>query len=289
LEAGITDPPNTIWIMAENMGLDLECYGMKGVKTPNLNRMAAEGIRLDWASYLDQVEYMDGEVGFLLSELTERGMAENTVVIFIADNGRCQIRGKGYLYETGVHVPLIVWAPGLVNDQPEPVKRDQSASLIATLDVAASVLDLAGVELPEYIEGQPYLDFYRPVVHLMRRMNSAGRPHGDAAISFAEEEPLVELYDRSTDPHETVNRADDPDYSAIRDRLEAHLSRYHDDGTDTGIYDLGSREVPQCVAVDIREWLKTTDHDRWLRVERDVYVKYQAIGEEYRAATQRQR
>jgi len=39
--------PNIIWIMAEDMGLDLECYGMKGVLTPNLNRMAREGVRFD--------------------------------------------------------------------------------------------------------------------------------------------------------------------------------------------------------------------------------------------------
>ncbi|MEN8784893.1 MAG: sulfatase-like hydrolase/transferase, partial [Akkermansiaceae bacterium] len=36
--------PNIIWLMAEDMGLDLECYGMPGVKTPNLNKMAKEGI-----------------------------------------------------------------------------------------------------------------------------------------------------------------------------------------------------------------------------------------------------
>lgn len=54
-------------------------------------------IRLDWAKYLDQVEYMDDEVGMIFKELEDKGMADNTIVIFIGDNGRCNIRGKGYL------------------------------------------------------------------------------------------------------------------------------------------------------------------------------------------------
>ena len=39
--------PNIIWLMAEDMSIDLECYGMEAVKTPNLNKMAAEGVRYD--------------------------------------------------------------------------------------------------------------------------------------------------------------------------------------------------------------------------------------------------
>ena len=39
-----TEQPNIIWLMAEDISLDLECYGTKGVQTPNLNRLAAEGM-----------------------------------------------------------------------------------------------------------------------------------------------------------------------------------------------------------------------------------------------------
>ena len=41
------EKPNIIWLMAEDMSLDLECYGMPAVKTPNLNRMAEQGVRFD--------------------------------------------------------------------------------------------------------------------------------------------------------------------------------------------------------------------------------------------------
>ena len=102
-------------------------------------------IREDWAKYLDQMEYIDNEVGLLLADLEAKGMKENTIVIFIGDNGRCNVRGKGYLYEPGLHLPLIVnWPAGLTGGEKD--KR-----LVASVDVAATILDVAGIELPDYM------------------------------------------------------------------------------------------------------------------------------------------
>ncbi len=102
-------------------------------------------IREDWAKYLDQMEYMDNEIGLLLADLEEKGMRDNTIIIFIGDNGRCNVRGKGYLYEPGLHLPLIVnWPAGLTGG-----KKD--ARLVASVDVAATILDAAGIDLPEYM------------------------------------------------------------------------------------------------------------------------------------------
>ncbi len=102
-------------------------------------------IREDWAKYLDQMEYMDNEVGILLKDLEEKGMKDNTIVIFIGDNGRCNVRGKGYLYEPGLHLPLIVnWPAGLTGGKKEE-------RLVASVDVAATILEAAGVELPDYM------------------------------------------------------------------------------------------------------------------------------------------
>jgi len=102
-------------------------------------------IRLDWAKYLDQMEYMDNEVGILLDDLESKGMRDNTIIIFIGDNGRCNVRGKGYLYEPGLHLPLIVnWPAGLTGGKKEE-------RLVASVDVAATILEAAGVELPDYM------------------------------------------------------------------------------------------------------------------------------------------
>jgi arylsulfatase A-like enzyme len=65
-------------------------------------------IREDWTKYLDQIKYMDNEVGLLLADIEKKGMRDHTLIIFIGDNGRCNVRGKGYLYEPSLHLPLIV-------------------------------------------------------------------------------------------------------------------------------------------------------------------------------------
>lgn len=105
-------------------------------------------IRLDWAKYLDQMEYMDHEVGMILKELEEKGMADNTIIIFIGDNGRCNIRGKGYLHDPGLHIPLIIYDPrkegGQVNKQ-----------VVSATDITATILDYAGIEIPDYMTGRP--------------------------------------------------------------------------------------------------------------------------------------
>lgn len=108
-------------------------------------------IRYDWAAYLDTVEFMDNEVGLLMADLKKRGLEKNTVVIFIADNGRCNLRGKGYLQETGIHVPMIVWAPGMAE------AGTVVEELVSTIDISATVLHLAGVELPNYMTARPIL------------------------------------------------------------------------------------------------------------------------------------
>lgn len=114
-------------------------------------------IRLDWAKYLDQVEYMDNEVGMIVAELEEKGMADNTIIVFIGDNGRCNIRGKGYLHDPGLRIPLIVYNP--LEKGENKVRKD----VISATDITATILDWAGVDLPDYLTGSPIFatDFKR--------------------------------------------------------------------------------------------------------------------------------
>ncbi len=107
--------------------------------------------RLDWAMYLDSIEKMDTQVGQILERLEQERIADNTVVIFIGDNGRCHLRGKCWLYDPGLHVPLIVrWpdhvTPGSTNDD-----------MLSMIDIPATILDIAGVTLPSYLDGYPIL------------------------------------------------------------------------------------------------------------------------------------
>ncbi len=121
-------------------------------------------IRLDWAKYLDQIEYMDNEISMIFQELEEKGMADNTVVIFIGDNGRCNIKGKGYLHDPGLRIPLIVkWPKGL---QGGNIRND----IISATDITATILDISGAEMPDYLTGRSFLkdDFARSEVYAAR-------------------------------------------------------------------------------------------------------------------------
>jgi arylsulfatase A-like enzyme len=107
--------------------------------------------RKDWAQYLDAMEFVDNQVGKILERLEQEGIADNTVVIFFGDNGRCHLRGKCWLYDPGIHVPLIVRWPNQV--KPGQVIGD----MVSMIDISATTLDVAGVELPDYLDGHPIL------------------------------------------------------------------------------------------------------------------------------------
>ncbi|MCW5981355.1 MAG: sulfatase [Bryobacteraceae bacterium] len=112
-------------------------------------------IRLDWATYLDDAQHLDVNVGKTLKRLDEDGLADDTVVIFFGDHGQAMPRGKQFLYDAGIHVPLLVripktyapagYAPGTVN-----------ADLVSAIDITATTLRLAGVQPPPYMEGRPF-------------------------------------------------------------------------------------------------------------------------------------
>lgn len=107
--------------------------------------------RADWATYLESIQLMDTYVGKILQRLEDEGIANNTVVFFSGDNGRCHIRDKQFLYEGGIHVPLIV-------RYPNSVKGGQvSDAFVSAIDVSAQILKLAGVPLPRYLDGKPFM------------------------------------------------------------------------------------------------------------------------------------
>jgi N-sulfoglucosamine sulfohydrolase len=107
--------------------------------------------RLDWALYLETIQNLDKKIGRILQRLEDEGLADNTVVFFWGDHGRAMVRGKQFLYEGGIRIPLIVRWPGRI--QPGIV----SDKLVSAIDFAPTWLTLAGVEVPDYMEGQDFL------------------------------------------------------------------------------------------------------------------------------------
>ena len=105
-------------------------------------------LRDDWANYLNSIIQTDIEVGEILDRLKKEGTADNTIVFFWTDHGISHIRGKQFLYEDGIHVPLIVRGPGV---KAGTIRED----LVEHIDIAAASLDLAGIKMPAYMQGRP--------------------------------------------------------------------------------------------------------------------------------------
>ena len=104
----------------------------------------------DWAAYLDTVRLTDKFVGDVIARLKGEGDFENTVVLFMTDHGISHARGKQFLYEEGIHVPLIVSGPGLAAGA---VRTD----LVEHIDIAALSLGLANIEIPGYMQAKDIL------------------------------------------------------------------------------------------------------------------------------------
>ncbi len=115
-------------------------------------------IRHDWAQYYDRIEDMDTEVGMLLNELEDNGLAENTIVFYYSDHGGVLPRSKRFCNETGTKVPLIIRIP-------EKYKHLYPAShpgmkvdrLVNFTDLAPTLYSMLELPIPDYIQGSAFL------------------------------------------------------------------------------------------------------------------------------------
>jgi arylsulfatase A-like enzyme len=110
----------------------------------------------DWAAYLDSVRFTDRHVGQVLARLEAEGLLNDTLIVFLTDNGISHARGKQFLYDEGTHVPLIVRGPGV----PAGAVRDD---LVEHIDLAALTAAAAGLPLPPAMQAKNILAAdYRP-------------------------------------------------------------------------------------------------------------------------------
>ena len=113
--------------------------------------------RQDWADYLDSATELDRKVGLVLKQLDVDGLAENTVIVFFGDNGQAHVRGKQFCYESGLRVPLIIRWPRAF-ELPKHFKPGSAQDrLIAAIDLAPTMLAIAGVAKPPKMEGEIFL------------------------------------------------------------------------------------------------------------------------------------
>jgi uncharacterized sulfatase len=152
-----------------------------------------EGVRRDWANYQDLITAMDLRAGELLRELAQHGLEQETVVFFFSDNGRGLPRAKRWLYDAGIHLPLVVRWPRHV--APGSVRED----LVSFVDLPKTLLALAGLEPPPHLQGRVFL---------------GEREEPEPRFVFAARDRMDEAYDRSR---------------AVRDRRFKYIRNFHPD------------------------------------------------------------
>ena len=103
--------------------------------------------RRDWADYLESLQVLDSQIGVALQWLEREGLADNTIVMYFGDHGRPHVRGKQWLYEGGIRIPMIVRWPGRI--EAGAVVDD----LVSTVDFAPTFLSMAGIEPPAHLQG----------------------------------------------------------------------------------------------------------------------------------------
>ncbi len=116
------------------------------IKLPD-NYPDTELIREDFARHYDEISRMDEVFGDMMAELERRGLADNTIVVFVGDNGSALLRGKGTLYEFGINIPLIVRWPGHIKG------GTYSDELISGEDFAPTLLKMVGCEADDEMTG----------------------------------------------------------------------------------------------------------------------------------------
>jgi len=244
-----------------------------GVAVPNY--LADEPETREYlAQFQGLLRQCDRGVGRILDALDDAGLRESTLVVFTSDHGIPFSRAKGYLYDAGTGIPLLLrWPDGGLDG-------GRTTDLLASnVDFVPTLLDLVNLPVPDDIDGRSFSSMLRSdkdssnrthrdavfgMFHDHRRWgfgpdarsvrtdryklirNFESGAHFDLPIDLStigrtgraslksDTRPMVELYDLDEDPDEFDNRAEDPEYADIRETLENTL-RGHLAGLDDPI------------------------------------------------------
>ena len=202
----------------------------------------ARMVRAYWGTILS----VDDSVGRLLDFLTETGELDNTMIIFLGDNGLLEgehgMVDKRTAHEASIRVPMLIRYPAWTQDT-GPIRVPQQ---VLTTDLAPTILDAAGAEPMEGIHGQSIQPLvarepsawrtewlyhynyekqfpYTPNVRAVRgdRFKYIRYPHGDGSP----DRHMAELYDLQADPDERQNLIANPAFEATVENMQARLER----------------------------------------------------------------
>ena len=115
-------------------------------------------VRQDWAQYYDKVSEADADAGARLKELADAGLSEDTIVFYYGDHGSGMPRSKRWPSNSGLHVPMVVYFPEKWRHLAprEYMPGGKSERMVNFVDLAPTVVSLAGVKPPEWMQGHAF-------------------------------------------------------------------------------------------------------------------------------------
>jgi arylsulfatase A-like enzyme len=226
-------PPNFLPQLPFDNGM------MNGGRDENLGAWprAEKMIRDQLAEYYGLITHMDGQVGRILAALRAAGLADNTIIIFAADNGLALgshgLLGKQSVFEHSMRVPLIVAGRGI------PAGKSTGA-FTYLLDLFPTLCDLLAIERPAGLEGEslrPLWEGKKPRVRdsvflPFLQIQRAVRDERWKLIAYPKIGHL-QLFDLQRDPHEITNLVDRPEHAAHVARLQKLMKQWQDRVGDT--------------------------------------------------------
>lgn len=206
--------------------------------------------------YHQLVYGVDQSVGMMLEALESLDLDDNTVILFLTDNGYSlgahDMSGKVLPYEEPSRTPMIMFDPRVKSLG----KNNRVKSVTSNLDIAPTVFELAGVNIPESVDGKSLIPFLSnpnaKTQDAVMLINAWGSPatHSLAVVTdshkyiywpYAHEmEPAEELYDLSEDAYEMNNLAKNPEYKAqlrmMRAKYDTGVKKWQAEAVSTGHY-----------------------------------------------------
>ncbi len=198
--------------------------------------------------YLACIAAVDKSVGEVLDFLKESGLDKNTIVVYTSDQGFYLGEhgwfDKRWMFEQSYRTPLVIQWPGVV--KPGSVNND----LVSNIDFAETFLDIAGVEIPEDMQGRSmvpvlksrtplnwrkehYYHYYEyPGSHMVKRHYGMSNERYKIMHYYYDIDEW-EMYDLKADPEEMKNVYDDPEYSSVRKKLHKRLDMLMEEYQDS--------------------------------------------------------
>ena len=235
-----SDQHRNIPAIANRNGNNFDIY-------PDINP-TTEQIREARAAYFACVNFLDEQVGMVLDEIEKQGIADKTIVIFFSDHGmhlgEHGLFGKVTLFETSLRVPLIIRVPGA------PANGQVCDELVELTDIMPTLCELIGTASPLLCDGTSLVPQLMDIskaghqsVFSMATFDQDNSPEGYSVrtldyrysewttntFTFGWAPPNKKyrcLFDMETDPNETVNLIDDPDYKDVVERMDLLLKTY---------------------------------------------------------------